>query len=364
MKIQFSVKESPTLVLPRTLRLHTTKSNLEVECECESSWRTMADTGKLCNGISSIDSEEVPGECSVEAMDKKILQPYSYICDTPGKDFRPKLAQAFNFWLRIPEDKLKGIEEVVQMLHNASLLIDDIEDSSVLRRGLPVAHSIYGVPLTINAANLVYFLALEKVIKLNHPEATTIFAEQIIELHRGQGMEIYWRDSYICPTEEEYFEGVKRKTGGLFGLAIRLMQLFSVERHRSDFTNLINILGLYFQIRDDYVNLCSAEYAEKKSFCEDLTEGKFNYCIVHAIRSKPEDGQVLSILRQRTRDKEVKKYCVNLLEQFGSFAYTRKKLAELDKLASQEVERLGGNAYLTALLGELKLPDNSTCGYQ
>lgn len=53
--------------------------------------------------------------------------------------------------------------------------IDDIEDSSILRRGMPVAHSIYGVPSTINSANYVYFMALSRVSELNHPEAYSIF---------------------------------------------------------------------------------------------------------------------------------------------------------------------------------------------
>jgi geranylgeranyl diphosphate synthase, type III len=61
------------------------------------------------------------------------------------------------------------------MLHNASLLIDDIQDNSKLRRGAPVAHSIYGVPLTINAANYVYFLAMQKALTLKHPDVTQIF---------------------------------------------------------------------------------------------------------------------------------------------------------------------------------------------
>ena len=88
--------------------------------------------------------------------------------------------------------------------------IDDIEDNSILRRGIPVAHSIYGVASTINAANYVIFIALERVLSLNHPEATTVYTEQLLELHRGQGMEIYWRDSYTCPSTEEYQEMTKR----------------------------------------------------------------------------------------------------------------------------------------------------------
>lgn len=169
--------------------------------------------------------------------------------------------------------------------------IDDIEDNSILRRGIPVAHSIYGVASTISAANYVLFLALEKVLHLDHPDATHVYNEQILELHRGQGMEIYWRDNFQCPSEAEYKLMTIRKTGGLFMLAIRLMQLFS--ENKKDFTRLTAILGLYFQIRDDYCNLSLKEYSENKSFCEDLTEGKFSFPIIHGIKNEGADHQVL-----------------------------------------------------------------------
>lgn len=84
-----------------------------------------------------------------------------------------------------------------------------------------------------------------------------MYTEQLLELHRGQGMEIYWRDSFTCPSESDYKLMTVRKTGGLFMLAIRLMQLFSANKE--DFTKLTAILGLYFQIRDDYCNLSLKE---------------------------------------------------------------------------------------------------------
>ncbi|XP_026478158.1 geranylgeranyl pyrophosphate synthase-like, partial [Ctenocephalides felis] len=149
-------------------------------------------------------------------QDEKLLQPFVYIQQVPGKQIRAKLALAFNYWMKIPNDKLSAVGDIVQMLHNSSLLIDDIQDNSILRRGIPVAHSIYGVASTINAANYVLFLALEKVINLGHPEATKVYTEQLLELHRGQGMEIIWRDSFTCPSEDEYKQMTIRKTGGLF----------------------------------------------------------------------------------------------------------------------------------------------------
>nr|XP_004931182.1 geranylgeranyl pyrophosphate synthase isoform X2 [Bombyx mori]XP_021206938.1 geranylgeranyl pyrophosphate synthase isoform X2 [Bombyx mori] len=277
--------------------------------------------------------------------------PYTYIQQVPGKQIRTKLASAFNYWLKISEEKLRLVGDIVQMLHNASLLIDDIQDNSILRRGIPVAHSIYGVASTINAANYAMIIALEKTLELGHPLATTVYTEQLLELHRGQGMEIYWRDNFQCPSEDEYKQMTIKKTGGLFMLAIRLMQLFS--ENKSDFTNLSAVLGLYFQIRDDYCNLSMREYTENKSYCEDLTEGKFSFPIIHAIRSQEDDKQVLHILRQRTRDVEVKRYCITLLEKLGSFRYTRGILNDLDARAREEVSRLGGNPQLEALLDDL-----------
>ncbi|XP_017778431.1 PREDICTED: geranylgeranyl pyrophosphate synthase isoform X2 [Nicrophorus vespilloides] len=274
--------------------------------------------------------------------DEKLLLPLTYISGVPGKNIRSKLARAFNHWFNISEDILEDIEEIIQTLHNASLVLDDIEDNSILRRGVPVAHKIYGVPSSINAANYAIFLALEKCSKLNHPDATKVFIEQLLELHRGQGMEIYWRDNFKCPTEEEYCEMTKKKTGGLFMLAIRLMQLFSSNKR--DVSKLTGILGLYFQIRDDYINLCSKDYHMNKSYCEDLTEGKFSFPIIHAIHKEQD------ILRQRTTDNEVKKYCVTILENCGSFEYTKKKLADLDGEAREEVKSLGDNPYMEAFL--------------
>lgn len=298
-------------------------------------------------GTNGNAAKPVPPE-----QEKILNAPYTYILQIPGKQVRTKLSIAFNYWLNIPQDKLAIISDVTQMLHNASLLIDDIEDNSQLRRGIPVAHNIFGIAHTINAANYVYFQGLEKALTLNHPDVTPVFTEQLLELHRGQGMDIHWRDSYTCPTENEYKDMVIRKTGGLFGLAIRLMQLFS--DYETDLKPLCDTLGLYFQIRDDYANLYSKEYEANKSYGEDLTEGKFSFPIIHGIRSNPEDDQVMSILRQRTKDLDVKRYCVDYLHKCGSLDYTKTVIIDLEKQLREQIAQLGGNPHLTRLIDELR----------
>lgn len=299
------------------------------------------------------DIRKLLSEYEQKNTQKELDRPFTYIQKIPGKKIRSKLSVAFNYWMDIPADKLQSIGEIVQMLHNASLLIDDIEDNSSLRRGLPVAHSIYGVAMTINAANYAFFLALDKVQQLNHPDATKIYTEQMLELHRGQGMEIYWRDNLICPTESEYKLMVIRKTGGLFMIATGLMKLFSETS--KDLSKITALLAIYFQIRDDYCNLTSKEYADNKSFCEDLTEGKFSFPIIHAINNRKNEREILNILRQRSKDIDVKKYCVRLLDEAGSFEYTRCVLQKLNDEIRAEVTTLGSNKFIINLLNELSI---------
>jgi geranylgeranyl diphosphate synthase, type III len=125
--------------------------------------------------------------------------------------------------------------------------VDDIEDSSHLRRGIPVAHQIFGTAQTLNSANYVYFCALQELVKLKNPRFTDIYAEELCNLHRGQGLDLYWRDTLTCPTEDDYIEMVGNKTGGLFRLAVKLMQAEStVEKYIFQTNrNLANNIGTF-----------------------------------------------------------------------------------------------------------------------
>ena len=164
----------------------------------------------------------------------------------------------------MPSEYEALIEEVVEILHNASLLIDDIEDDSVLRRGQPVAHLVYGTPTTINCANYYYFVALNKLVQ-NFPadqvqHLVKIYSEQMLRLHQGQGMDIYWRDAQLCPSIDQYMNMINLKTTSLFYFSLEMLSVFSNQK--IDLKPLCTLLGDYFQIRDDYANLKLAEVCE------------------------------------------------------------------------------------------------------
>ena len=215
----------------------------------------------------------------------------------------------------------------------------------MLRRGVPVAHNIFGTAQTINSANYVYFLALQELQNLEHKDdAMEIFTTELLNLHRGQGMELYWRDTLTCPTEDDYLEMVQNKTGGLFRLAVKLMQAESADKGRIDCVPLVNLMGLIFQICDDYLNLSSGVYTKNKGLCEDLTEGKFSFPVIHSIRSNPANLQLINILKQKTTDDEVKRYAVKYMEGTGSFEYTKKVIRELKQKAVALITELDGGS--------------------
>ncbi|MCJ1398116.1 geranylgeranyl pyrophosphate synthetase [Xylographa trunciseda] len=277
-----------------------------------------------------------------EDKEKILMGPYDYLAQQPGKDVRKQLIKAFNAWLKVPEKSLAIITNVVLMLHTSSLLVDDVEDSSLLRRGVPVAHSIFGTAQTLNSANYVYFCALQELLKLNNPKSIQIYADELCNLHRGQGMDLFWRDTLTCPSEEDYLEMVGNKTGGLFRLAVKLMQAESSNDR--DCAPLVGLIGLIFQIRDDYMNLHSTDYTHNKGLCEDLTEGKFSFPVIHSIRANPQDMQLINIIKQKPTDEIVKKYAVSYMESTGSFEYCRKVIKELIEKALVLVQTVDAGA--------------------
>jgi geranylgeranyl diphosphate synthase type 3 len=306
------------------------------------------------SSTSRADEGTVPAPLgSRHSVDESLLEPFRYISSVPGKDVRGTLIDCFDAWFRVDPSRIGAVKSVVASLHNASLLIDDIEDNSKLRRGIPAAHTVFGVPAVINCANYVYFLALEECHGMNNARASRVFVEELLNLHRGQGRDIASRESLQCPTEDEYLQMVRDKTGGLFRLAVGLMQSHATRHAGTDFGPLVDDLAVYFQVRDDYINLADVEYFKSKSFCEDLTEGKFSFPMIHCIRSNPGDHRLVSILRQRTEDAEIKRYAQRILKESGSLSYTRGRCRELRASVVGRVGAFGGNPRLLQLLEAL-----------
>ncbi|KAL4756114.1 bifunctional terpene synthase/polyprenyl synthetase family protein [Aspergillus foveolatus] len=319
-------------------------------------------------GNAGVGSEDETGTtasaCKVlDALDERVLwKPYEYITSMPSKGFRHHLIDALQTWFNVPERSLALISGVASLLHEASLMLDDIQDGSLLRRGKPAVHQIFGVSQTINSACFHINNALRLVQQLS-PSAVLIFSEQMAYLYTGQAHDISWAGHRFIPTEEDYFRMVDGKTGSLFVLLLRLMQQEATQNRDLDMRHFMNQLGRCFQIRDDYQNLVSKEYTSQRGFCQDLDEGKASFPFIRACHTL-EDSTVLTEWLNTLRTEggasiEAKRYILTRIEESRSLEYTQDVLGLLlEDLESmlRDMESMAGqeNWILRSMLVQLQ----------
>ncbi|KAK6197360.1 geranylgeranyl diphosphate synthase [Scheffersomyces amazonensis] len=317
-----------------------------------------------------------------------IVQPYDYLTNVPSnnQNVRNRFLVAFNkLYYHIEHQQLlELIGEIISIFHNSSLLIDDIEDSSDYRRGIPSAHTKYGVPLTINCGNLMYFIALQKAqtdlpvlyqtlsnheINMDKLKFATsqILIDEMLNLHHGQGLDLYWRDDFQLieadgqmPNIEDYLQMIKDKTGGLFRLSIRLLHLFAPTKVEYDLIPIANLLGIIYQIRDDYLNLVDPKYSHMKGVVgEDLIEGKLSLPILHCLLNS-NDSPVRRLLVSTTSSQERKeksdeiKECIDYMKsESRSLDYTKSLIKAYEVKVKQLITESTGGLAKDSLLFQI-----------
>lgn len=291
---------------------------------------TPSGSGNLTTSTSpsSVSESQVLGYSALTA-------PCDYIRSLPSRNVRKKLIDAFNVWFQLSDDATTGIETIINDLHNASLILDDMQDNSLLRRGSPATHCIFGNAQSINSATYMVMSTCLLLQRMSPPGsgAIDVLLNGLRELALGQSWELKWKFHLSCPSVPEYMAMIDGKTGAMFVLLVRLMHRFS--QHNlclPEFDRWATLLGRFYQVRDDYLNLQNDSYSEQKGFCEDLDEGKFSFPIVACFNSDPVARDIiLGIFQQngnsgRTLSKNTKTYILGLIKRSGAFETTRELL--------------------------------------
>ncbi|RDH19521.1 terpenoid synthase [Aspergillus niger ATCC 13496] len=291
------------------------------------------------------------------------MAPYEYTRSTPGKQTISKFIECLRSWLHLPDDSASVIEHITNMIFHSTLMIDDIEDDSMLRRGKPAAHVVFGKAQTVNSATYLYAKATRDLDQLQQDACKAAFLEELETLALGQALDLHWKFQKTCPTTGEYLTMVDNKTGGLFRMTLRLLEIESKAEPCPDLMQLITLMGRYYQIRDDYLNLTSDEYTGTKGYCEDLSEGKLSFPLIYALQKSPEADMLRGLLFHRENGHELsldmKSYIVAEMRKVGSLAHARETALQLFDAMMGTLERveatLGPNKRLKALLLWLKL---------
>jgi geranylgeranyl diphosphate synthase type II len=250
----------------------------------------------------------------------------------------------------------------IELLHNALLIHDDIEDGSDQRRGVPTLHALHGMPLALNAGDALAVLSLhplkENAHRLGHSLALRIFEETervAYETTEGQALELGWcRDNRTDLGDEDYLTMVLKKTCWLTTIHPLRVGCLIGTRGRGNLDPLIRLgffFGAAFQIQDDLLNLqAGAGYGKEPN--GDLLEGKRTLMVIYAMRnSRGSERARLTRLLAKPRSKRSARdvaWMRSLIDRTGATEHARSVAKGLAGAALFEFEQIFDDAATSA----------------
>jgi geranylgeranyl pyrophosphate synthase len=292
---------------------------------------------------------------NLEALNKGIAEPTWEILDRGGKRWRPAL------FLLICEALGKNSEDcldfaiIPEVVHNGTLIVDDIEDSSELRRGKPCTYKIYGVDVAVNAGNAMYYLPLLPLMekKARFPAETLrdiyeVYVQEMINLSLGQAMDIMWHRGIANAdnlNEEDYLQMCAYKTGTLARMAAKISAVLAGANKElvEKLGCFAESIGVAFQMQDDVLDLTGKEFAKKKGGVgQDITEGKRTLMVIHTLKnaSNADRKRLIQILNMHTSDQNLRDEAIALMQKYNAIEYVKRTAARIVAESWHEVDKL------------------------
>ncbi|MDE1873852.1 MAG: polyprenyl synthetase family protein [Candidatus Micrarchaeota archaeon] len=288
-----------------------------------------------------------------EALSKAIMEPAWYLLNLGGKRWRPVLMSLMIEALGKDPKTYSEFCLVPEVIHNATLVHDDIEDASDFRRGAPAVHIKYGLDVANNLGDFMYFFPIvalldsKKMSMKTKNKFLSVYAREMLRVTTGQATDIAWHRFLVDPkkiTEQHYLRMVYDKTGVLARMACKLA---GVLAEADDATieamgNFGATVGVAFQIQDDVLNITRSDVSKTKGGVgEDITEGKISLAVIYALRHSPQKdrNRLLQILKMHTKDQRLRNEAVAIIDTSGAKAYCKRVEEEIVKDAWRQVDR-------------------------
>ncbi len=303
-------------------------------------------------GLAQDDLELVNREIRARLQSDVALisQLGGYIIDSGGKRLRPVLVllacRALGYRGRIHV----LLAAIVEFIHTATLLHDDVVDASELRRGHSTANVIWGNEASVLVGDFLYSRAFEMMVEVDNMRVMDILSHATNTIAKGEVQQLLnCHDPET--TEARYFEVIRNKTAKLFEAAARLAAVISGST--ADIESAMAAYGLHlgtaFQLVDDALDYGHDNPALGKNIGDDLADGKPTLPLIHALRTG--DEQVRVLLRQaivdggHSRVEAVR----DAIESTGSLTYTARRAEEEAALAKHALAAIPDSPYKQAL---------------
>ena len=273
-----------------------------------------------------------------------------YIVRAGGKRMRPLL-------VLLSAKALGGINSahirfaaVVEFIHTATLLHDDVVDLSTLRRGLPTANAAFGNAPSVLVGDFIYTRAFQLMVELNNMPLLAHMAETTNTIAAGEVMQLVHAGDPDTQAEQ-YQEIIRRKTAALFAAACcgaGLLHQSPADQTDGLYHYGMN-LGIAFQLADDLLDYAGDPSQTGKNVGDDLREGKITLPLLHAMKvgTPAQRGRVAEVLRQKDGDAFVE--IIEIVRHTGGIDATRQAATHHQNLAQQALAPLPASDALTAL---------------
>ena len=236
----------------------------------------------------------------------------------------------------------------VELLHNFTLIHDDIEDRDTLRRGRATLWSIWGIAQAINAGDALFALSYLALLELTSrgttPERVAAAAQQyteaVISVTEGQCLDLAFEEEQIVD-EAVYLEMIRGKTAALMGLAAELGGIIAgaPEGNPPALREFGEALGMAFQMNDDILGLWGDPAATGKPVASDIRKGKKTLPILHGLTESPALRDLLVLPAPTDVDVQ---HALKELDRVGSRAYAEDRAAGYHRQALEALDRSGG----------------------
>jgi octaprenyl-diphosphate synthase len=288
---------------------------------------------------------------SLDSQVVLIKQIASYIVNSGGKRLRPILvvlmAQALNY---------KGknqiqLAAIIEFIHTATLLHDDVVDESDMRRGNKTANEVWGNSASVLVGDFLYSRAFQMMVTIENLTVMNILANATNTISEGEVLQLLSIGN-LDITEQQYYEIIQNKTARLFEAGCELSALISTDDKDliKKMANYGKYLGMAFQIADDMLDYAIDNDELDKNIGDDLAEGKLTLPLIYLLENGTAADKALIADAIKSQSTKQLKTIQQRINETPALKYTQNKANEFSLLAKQQLSDLPESDAKNALL--------------
>ena len=216
----------------------------------------------------------------------------SHMIDSGGKRIRPIIVFLIS---KIMSNEKKVIESaaIIELIHAATLLHDDVVDQSDVRHNINTANKLWGNDSAVLVGDFLYSRAFELIVEINRERVYKILAETTNKISQGEVMQLMYKEK-IIEDKEKYIEIVYLKTGKLFEASALVAMDIAGSSNLDWAREFGKNFGIAYQLRNDYLDYFGDDNETGKNIAEDLSEGKSTLPLIHSyINSNKNDKSII-----------------------------------------------------------------------